>query len=172
MAQIAPIKYQEYQEMNQMSDTEDDEELIPLTVELIPLIVKRPVDVYKTTLIYASNIPEIGKYINSYSIYFKDSLWLVIQFESTSREFSMIYTSKRMFITGPFKTREYIIYNTPYVVNRPNQPLYIIISSEWVHVMYEKRYRDVLYNSHFEFYERCESKVSELQLMTMVNNKK
>ena len=144
--------------------------------EVIPLIVNTPpVDTYKTKLVYASIIPEIGIYINSYSIYFKDALWLVIHFKSTSgatNDFSMIYTSNRMYVTGPFKTREYIIHNTPYVVNRPNQPLYIIMSDWRVRVTYENRYREVLYNSDFEFYARYEYKVSELQLMTMLNNKK
>jgi hypothetical protein len=83
----------------------------------------------------------------------------------------MIYNSNRAYITGLFKTREYIDYNTPYVVNRPNQPLYIIISDKMVHVTYEEPYGDVLYNSDFEFYDRYESEISELTLMTIVKKK-
>lgn len=117
-------------------------------------------------------------YINSYSIYFKDALWLVIHFKSTSgttstsgasKEFSMIYRSNSMYITGIFKTKEYIEYNTPYVVNRPNQPLHIIISDNRVHVTYEEQYGVVLYNADFKFFAKYESVVSELQLMTILN---
>jgi len=109
-------------------------------------------------------------YIKSYSLYFNESLWLIITFRTTNT-FSMIYNSNRAYITGPFKTREYIDYNTPYIVNRPNQPLYIIISDRVAHVAYEEPYGDVLYNSDFEFYDRYESEISELRLMTIVKKK-
>lgn len=74
-----------------------------------------------------------------------------------------------MYITGIFKTKEYIEYNTPYVVNRPNQPLHIIISDNRVHVTYEEQYGVVLYNADFKFFAKYESVVSELQLMTILN---
>lgn len=146
--------------------------------ESIPLIVKTPVRTYKNTLIHASSIADIGKYIHSYTIYFKDSLWLVIHFKSlcgaggadgAGKDFSMIYTSKIMYTTGPFKTREYIDYNTPYVVNRPNQPLHITICHWCVRVTYEERYGGVLYHSAFKFFAKYESVVTELQLMTIIN---
>ena len=69
-----------------------------------------------------------------------------------------------MYTTGPFKTREYIDYNTPYVVNRPNQPLHITICHWCVSVTYG----GVLYNSDFKFFAKYESLVSELQLMTIL----
>jgi hypothetical protein len=84
----------------------------------------------------------------------------------------MIYNSNRAYITGPFKTREYIDYNTPYVVNRPNQPLYIIICDWCVTVTYEEPYGGTLYNSVFKFFAKYESVVSELQLMTIINCEK
>jgi hypothetical protein len=80
----------------------------------------------------------------------------------------MIYKSDSAYITGPFKTREYITHYTPHVVNRSKQPLYIIICKERVHVTYEQPYRLVLYNADFKFYARYEYKVSELELMTML----
>ena len=42
-----------------MSDTEE-----VITEESIPLIVKTPVRTYKNTLIHASSIADIGKYIH------------------------------------------------------------------------------------------------------------
>jgi hypothetical protein len=73
----------------------------------------------------------------------------------------MIYMSNRAYITALFKTREYIQYNTPYVVNRPNQQLYIMISDRLAHVTYEDPYGDVIYyNSDFQFYDRYECEIN------------
>jgi hypothetical protein len=138
--------------------------------ETTQLIIRKPKTTYKTKLVYSSIITsKIGEYINSYTIYFNETSWLVIQFNG----FSIVYKGLQLFVTGPFKTREYIDYNTHNVVNRPNQPLYIIISHLTARVTYEEPHGDVLYNSHFDFYGRYEYKVTELELMTLVykNNK-
>ena len=148
--------------MSDIEDVSDTEECN------ISLIVKNPIDKYKSTVTFTGGVPDMCKYIDSYySMYFNDALWLVILYT----EFSIVYKSECAYITPPYKTKEYIDYNTPYVVNRVNQPLDIIISEKLARVRYIEPYGDCVYNADFTFFAMYKFKVSELTLMTILNKK-
>lgn len=134
----------------------------------ISLILKEPTGTYKSTITFTGGVDDMRKYIDSYySMYFNDALWLVIKYET----FSTVYKSNSAYITTPYKTKEYIDYNTPYVVNRVNQPLDIIISEKRARVRYIEPYGDCVYNADFTFFAMYKFKVSELKLMTILNKK-
>ena len=154
-----------------MSDSEEELSLANMSLANMSLIVKQPIATYKSTVTFTGGVTDMRKYIQSYySIYFNDTLWLVIQYKNHN-EFTMIYKSNCAYIILPYKTREYITHNTPYVVNRVNQPLDIIISQEKVYVTYIEPYGDCVYHADFKFSARYECKISELQLITMLNKK-
>jgi hypothetical protein len=151
---------------DEVSDT--DEELYDDTYQERSLILKQPPIIYKSTITFTGGVDDMRKYIQSYySMYFNDCLWLVIQYET----FSTVYRSNSAYITHPYKSREYIDNNTPYVVNRVNQPLDIIISDKLVRVRYIKPYGDCVYNADFNFFATYKFKVTELSLISILTKK-
>ena len=145
-----------------------DTELYDDTYQERSLILKEPTVIYKSKITFTGGVNDMSKYIQSYySMYFNNSLWLVIQYET----FSMIYTSNSAYIIHPYKSREYIHHNTPYVVNRVNQPLDIIISDKLARVRYIEPYGDCVYNADFNFSGMYKFKVTELGLISMLNKK-
>jgi len=145
-----------------------DTELYDDTYQERSLILKEPAVIYKSKITFTGGVDDMSKYIQSYySMYFNDSLWLVIQYET----FSIVYRSNSAYITHPYKTREYIDNNTPYVVNRINQPLDIIISDKRARVRYIEPYGDCVYNADFNFSAMYKFKVTELALISMLNKK-